>query len=76
MEKYMEILDERFGKDSLMALATVDMEGVPWVRTINAVFHKGSFYTVRSAEIGFQVMLSVKTLGISRKKKTEKSQIC
>ena len=37
MEKYLEILTERFGKDSLMALATVDEKGNPWVRTIDAM---------------------------------------
>jgi len=34
MEKHIEILSERFCKDSLMALATVDTKGTPWVRTI------------------------------------------
>ena len=43
MEKYKEILSERFGKDSLMALATVDANGMPWGRTIDAVVHKDSF---------------------------------
>ena len=46
MEKYIEILNERFGKDSLMALATVDEKGTPWVRTIDAIFYKDSFYTI------------------------------
>ena len=49
MEKYKEILSERFGKDSLMALATIDAKGMPWVRTIDAVFHKDSFYTITYA---------------------------
>ena len=49
MEKYKEILNERFGKDSLMALATIDAKGMPWVRTIDAVFHKDSFYTITYA---------------------------
>ena len=49
MEKYIEILNERFGKDSLMALATVDAEGNPWVRTIDAIFYKDSFYTITHA---------------------------
>ena len=49
MEKYAEILNERFGKDSLMALATVDADGIPWVRTINAIFHEDSFYTITYA---------------------------
>jgi len=49
VEKYIEILNERFGKDSLMALATVDEKGVPWVRTIDAIFYEDSFYTITYA---------------------------
>lgn len=49
MEKHMEIMNERFGKDSLMALATVDETGKPWVRTINAIFYEDSFYTITYA---------------------------
>ena len=46
MEKHVEILTERFSKDSLMALATVDEKGKPWVRTIDAIFYQDSFYTI------------------------------
>lgn len=49
MEKHIEILSERFGKDSLMALATVDEKGTPWVRTIDAIFCEDSFYTITYA---------------------------
>ena len=49
MEKHIEILNERFGKDSLMALATVDEKGTPWVRTIDAIFYEDSFYTITYA---------------------------
>ena len=49
MEKHIELLSERFGKDSLMALATVDEKGTPWVRTIDAVFYEDSFYTITYA---------------------------
>ena len=49
MEEWIRILSERFGKDSLMALATVDAEGNPWVRTINAIFYEDSFYTITYA---------------------------
>ena len=49
MEQYIPILTERFGKDSLLALATVDAQGRPWVRTVNAIFHEDSFYTVTYA---------------------------
>jgi len=46
---HIEILKERFGKDSLMALATVDSSGTPWVRTIDAVFWQDSFFTITHA---------------------------
>ena len=49
MEKHIDILRERFGKDSLMALATVDEKGTPWVRTIDAIFCEDSFYTITYA---------------------------
>ena len=49
MEKHIEILTERFGKDSLMAIATVDEKGIPWVRTIDAIFCEDSFYTITYA---------------------------
>lgn len=39
------ILIQRFGKDSLIALATVE-EGVPHVRTVDAVYIDGAFYVV------------------------------
>ncbi len=45
------ILTERFGKDSLIALATVS-DGVPHVRTVNAVYIDGSFYVVTYALSG------------------------
>ena len=49
MEKHIEILSERFCKDSLMALATVDANGTPWVRTIDAIFYGDSFFTITYA---------------------------
>lgn len=39
------ILKERFGKDSLIALATVE-NGLPQVRTVDAVYIDGDFYVV------------------------------
>lgn len=39
------ILEDRFGKDSLIALATVE-EGMPHVRTVDAVYIDGAFYCV------------------------------
>ena len=52
MKKHIEILSERFGKDSLMALATVDAKGTPWVRSIDAIFYKDSFYSITYALSG------------------------
>lgn len=45
------ILQERFGKDSLIALATVD-GGIPAVRTVNTVYIDGAFYVVTYALSG------------------------
>ena len=50
MQACEKILAERFGGDSLMALATVDDTGAPWVRTINAIYLDGSFYTITWAK--------------------------
>jgi len=50
-EKTEAILSERFRKDSLIALATVS-DGIPHVRTVNAVYIDGSFYVVTYALSG------------------------
>ncbi len=39
------LLNERFGKDSLIALATVE-NGMPHVRTVNALYMDGAFYCI------------------------------
>ncbi|MBQ8653610.1 MAG: pyridoxamine 5'-phosphate oxidase family protein [Clostridia bacterium] len=44
-----EILRERFGRDSLIALATLD-NGAPCVRTVNALYLDGSFYVITHAQ--------------------------
>ena len=43
-----DIMDERFGRDTLIALATVDGE-MPSVRTVNAYYEDGSFYVITYA---------------------------
>ena len=43
--KTEEILKQRFGKDSLIALATVE-NGIPHVRTVDAVYIDSAFYVV------------------------------
>ena len=45
------ILTNRFGKDSLIALATVE-DGIPHVRTVDAVYRDGEFYVVTYALSG------------------------
>lgn len=45
------ILEERFGHDNLIALATVDGDS-PAVRTVNAYYEDGCFYTVTYALSG------------------------
>ena len=45
------IIQERFGKDSLIALATVDGD-IPAVRTVNTVYIDGAFYVVTYAFSG------------------------
>lgn len=39
------IMEERFGKDSVIALATVE-NGVPWVRNVNGYYEDGAFYII------------------------------
>lgn len=39
---------ERFGKDSLLALATVE-NGSPYTRAVNAYYENGAFYVITNA---------------------------
>lgn len=45
-KEFDNILNERFSKDSLISIATVDKCGVPWVRTVDAIYIDGAFYTI------------------------------
>ena len=47
-EKAESIMAERFGKDSVIAMATVD-NGKPDVRFVNAYYEDGSFYIITYA---------------------------
>ena len=47
-EAARNIMNERFGHDTLIALATVDGE-TPFVRTVNAYYEDGSFYVITYA---------------------------
>ena len=52
------ILDMRFGCDNLIALATVDGDS-PAVRTVNAYYEDGCFYTVTYALSGKMQQIAV-----------------
>ena len=49
MEKLTEttcaLMKERFGKDSLLSLATC-VDGIPYVRTVNGYYEEGMFYII------------------------------
>ena len=45
------IMNERFGRDSLISLATA-VDGVPYVRTVNAYYQDGAFYIITHALSG------------------------
>lgn len=42
------IMEERFGKDSIIALATV-ADGIPAVRNVNGYYEDGAFYVITYA---------------------------
>ena len=44
-----EIMDERFGCDTLLSVATVE-EGRPFVRIVNSYYEDGAFYVVTYAK--------------------------
>lgn len=44
-EKTRQIMNEHFGKDSVIALATVEND-VPYVRNVNAYYENGAFYVI------------------------------
>ena len=58
------MLTERFGRDSLIALATIDGE-VPSVRTVDAFYADGMFYTITHALSGkMQQINKIPTVGL------------
>ena len=46
-----QLMNSRFGKDSLIALATA-VDDMPYVRTVNAFYEDGTFYVVTNARSG------------------------
>ncbi len=49
LQKDIEMLNKRFGKDTLLSLATIDGER-PTVRIVDAYFENGNFYTIVDAK--------------------------
>ena len=45
------IMDMRFGRDNLIALATTE-DGIPSVRAVNSYYEGGSFYVITHARSG------------------------
>lgn len=46
--KIKEIMNERFGKDNIIAIATVQ-DGKPHVRNVDAFYEDGAFYVITYA---------------------------
>lgn len=47
-EQAERIMAERFGKDTVLPLATVE-DGIPYVRNVNAYYEDGAFYVITYA---------------------------
>ena len=47
----LRVMDERFGYDNLISLATC-VNGVPYVRTVNAYYEGSAFYVITYAKSG------------------------
>ena len=47
-EEVEKIMIERFGKDTVIALATIE-NGIPYVRYVNAYYENGAFYIITYA---------------------------
>ena len=48
-EEVEKIMKERFGKDSIIALATIE-NGMPYVRDVDAYYENGAFYIITYAD--------------------------
>lgn len=53
-----DLMDERFGKDNVLALATLE-DGLPSVRYVNAYYERGAFYIITYALSGKMRQLAV-----------------
>lgn len=66
-QEAQKIMDERFGHDTLIALATIG-DNIPNVRTVNAYYENGVFYVITHA-------LSNKMKQIEKKPMSEYAEI-
>lgn len=48
-EESIALMNERFHHDCLISVATVDENGMPYVRTVDGFYEDGSFYTITYA---------------------------
>ena len=48
-EEAEKIMIERFGKDTVIALETIE-NGIPYVRYVNAYYENGTFYLITYAD--------------------------
>lgn len=53
-----QIMDERFGKDNVISLAT-SAENIPYVRYVNAYYEDGAFYIITYALSGKMKQIEV-----------------
>ena len=61
----LDVMNERFGKDSLIALATLDGTR-PSVRTVDALYMDGAFYVITHALSGKMQQIAVNpAVGVS-----------
>ena len=49
-QEAQKIMTERFGKDTIIALATNE-NGIPYVRNVNAYYEHGAFYIDRKSVV-------------------------
>ena len=49
MEEALGILAKRFGRDTIIPLATSDEDNRPYVRMVNGYYEDGAFYTITHA---------------------------
>ena len=57
-EQIAEIMDMRFGRDNVIALATAQ-DNIPYVRSVNAYYMDGAFYVITHAKSNKMAQLAL-----------------